>query len=330
MVALTRSATSLQRRMRPDGIVCTMPAAVVVPRGTRGRDGRPAPPRPENLAAFRRWYSDAEVARLTRYRDGPMRPDEIERFFTARVLGIDSLALAVHLRAKDRLIGSCAFSQLDGDNGSALFHITIGEKDAWGHGYGTEATRLMLAHAFTNMGLHRVGLAVFAFNERAIRSYEKVGFVVEGRAREAIYRDGRYWDEIDMSVLESEWRATQGLDGRGTVAGARPRAGRRRPRHRAPAGADGERGSGGGEARAAFRATLEEKGHAVENVAAGGRGPRARPSRPARSCGRRCSTRCSPTSMVALEQDEGQRLGGKSAEAARFISRAISRELDNA
>ncbi|MEA2631820.1 MAG: hypothetical protein QOE66_2039, partial [Chloroflexota bacterium] len=74
----------------------------------------------------------------------------------------------------------------------------------------------MLAHAFTNMGLHRIGLAVFAFNERAIRSYEKVGFVVEGRARDAIYRDGRYWDEIDMSLLESEWRATQGLDGRGT------------------------------------------------------------------------------------------------------------------
>jgi RimJ/RimL family protein N-acetyltransferase len=171
--------------------------------------------RPENLAAFRRWYSDVEVARLTRYRDGPMRPDEIDRFFTARVLGIDSLTLAVHLRAKDRLIGSCAFSQLDGDNGSALFHITIGEKDLWGRGYGTEATRLMLAHAFTSMGLHRVSLAVFAFNERAIRSYEKVGFVVEGRARDAIYRDGRYWDEIDMSMLESEWRAMQAPDGRG-------------------------------------------------------------------------------------------------------------------
>ena len=71
-----------------------------------------------------------------------------------------------------------------------------------------------VAHAFTSMGLHRVSLAVFAFNERAIRSYEKVGFVVEGQARDAIYRDGRYWDEIDMSMLESEWRASQEPDGR--------------------------------------------------------------------------------------------------------------------
>src|SRR6266480_7735217 len=133
--------------------------------------------------------SDPEVARLTRYQDGPMRPEEIERFFTARALGPESLSLAVHVRETDRLIGTCALSQLDSDNGSALFHITIGEKDAWGHGHGTEATQLMVDHAFGGLGLHRIGLTVFSFNERAIRSYRSCGFVVEGRAREAIWRD---------------------------------------------------------------------------------------------------------------------------------------------
>jgi RimJ/RimL family protein N-acetyltransferase len=162
---------------------------------------------PANLRAFHRWYSDPEVVRLTRYQDSPMRPDEIERFFAARALGSDSLAMAIHRRADDRLIGTCALSQLDADNGSALFHITIGEKDAWGHGYGTEATRLMIDHAFAGLGLHRVGLTVFSFNERAIRSYRSVGFVVEGRAREAIWREGRWWDEISMSILDGDWQA---------------------------------------------------------------------------------------------------------------------------
>ena len=138
-----------------------------------------------------------------------MRPDEIQRFFASRMVGLDSLALAVHIRASGRLIGSCAFSQLDSDNGSALYHITIGEKDCWGMGYGTEATQLMLSHAFDHLGLHRVGLTVFTFNERAIRAYRKAGFMVEGRAREAIHRDGRFWDEIAMSILEPEWRAQQ-------------------------------------------------------------------------------------------------------------------------
>jgi RimJ/RimL family protein N-acetyltransferase len=184
------------------------------------------------MAAFMRWYSDAEVARLTRYQDGPMRPEEIERFFTARALGAESLSLAVHLRESDRLIGTCALSQLDSDNGSALYHITIGEKDVWGQGYGTEATRLMLDHAFGTLNLHRIGLSVFSFNERAIRSYRSCGFLIEGRAREAIWRDGRWWDEVSMSVLQGDWAAMRGdaaTDGRTATPGsaAHRRAGER-------------------------------------------------------------------------------------------------------
>ena len=161
---------------------------------------------PENLAWFRRWYADPEIARLARYQEAPMRPEEIERFFAARVIGPDAMAMAIHERSGNRLVGTCAFSQLDGDNGSALYHITIGEKDAWGQGYGTEATRLMLGHAFRTMGLHRVALFVFEFNERAIRAYKSCGFVLEGRSRESIHRDGQWWDELAMSVLESDWR----------------------------------------------------------------------------------------------------------------------------
>jgi RimJ/RimL family protein N-acetyltransferase len=163
--------------------------------------------RPGNLRAFLRWYTDPEVARLTRYASGPLTPNEIERFFAGRIMGPDFLAMAIHVKETDRLIGTCAFSQVDGDNGAALYHITIGEHDAWGKGYGTEATELMLAHAFSTLGLHRVALSVFEFNLRAIRSYEKSGFVVEGRARDAIFRDGRFWDEMHMSVLAPEWLA---------------------------------------------------------------------------------------------------------------------------
>jgi RimJ/RimL family protein N-acetyltransferase len=168
---------------------------------------------PENLEAFRRWYSDPEIARLARYQEAPMRPDEIERFFAARVVGDDALAMAIHERGTDRLVGTCAFSQLDGDNGSALYHITIGEKEAWGRGLGTEATRLMLEHAFGPLGLHRIALFVFEFNERAIRTYRRCGFVIEGRARESIFRDGRWWDELAMSVLESDWRKIGAAEG---------------------------------------------------------------------------------------------------------------------
>ena len=92
----------------------------------------------------------------------------------------------------------------------------------------------MVDHAFGSLGLHRVALTVFAFNERAIRAYQRVGFVIEGRAREAIWRDGRWWDEIHMSILEPDWRAARWqaravADGRALAArGRRPRGGGRR------------------------------------------------------------------------------------------------------
>ncbi|MBA2275515.1 MAG: GNAT family N-acetyltransferase [Chloroflexi bacterium] len=161
--------------------------------------------RPENLATVYRWYRDPEVARLTRYQTRPMPRDEVERFFQTRLLGPDSVAYAIHIRLTDRLVGLTTFSSLDPDNGSVSFHITLGERDVWGQGYGTEAACLMLGHAFERLGLHRVGLSVFSFNERAIRSYEKAGFRIEGRLRDAIARDGRYWDEIQMGALRPEW-----------------------------------------------------------------------------------------------------------------------------
>jgi RimJ/RimL family protein N-acetyltransferase len=172
--------------------------------------------------AHRSWFPD-----LLEGTDVVLRrhvPGNLAAFFTARALGAESLSLAVHVRDTNRLIGTCALSQLDSDNGSALYHITIGEKDTWGRGFGTEATRLMLDHAFGTLGLHRIGLSVFSFNERAIRSYQSCGFVIEGRAREAIWRDGRWWDEISMSVLQSDWEALRGPAGGGRTTGRRPRA----------------------------------------------------------------------------------------------------------
>jgi len=160
-----------------------------------------------DLSAVRRWYRDPEIARLTRYTLRPMSDEEIDRFFHGRLMSAESVAYAIDVRETGRFIGLTTFSNLDPDNGSVLFHISIGEPDAWGNGYGTEATELMLRLAFERIGLHRVALSVFSFNERAIRSYEKAGFQLEGRSRDAIMRDGQRWDEVNMAVLAPEWRA---------------------------------------------------------------------------------------------------------------------------
>ena len=166
--------------------------------------------RRDDLVHVRRWYRDPELARLTRYSLRPMTDDEVDRFFHGRLMSPESVAYAIETTGAPRPIGLTTFSNLDPDNASVLFHISIGEPDAWGQGYGTEATELMLWLAFERIGLHRVGLSVFSFNERAIRSYEKAGFRIEGHDREAIARDGRRWDELTMGILAHEWRARRG------------------------------------------------------------------------------------------------------------------------
>ena len=109
------------------------------------------------------------------------------------------------VRETDRLIGSTGLSQIDLRNQNAGFGIIIGEKSAWGKGYGTEATRLVVRHAFEELHLNRVQLHVYAYNLRGIRVYEKVGFRREGVLRQAHVYDNRFWDTVVMAMLCEEW-----------------------------------------------------------------------------------------------------------------------------
>jgi RimJ/RimL family protein N-acetyltransferase len=101
------------------------------------------------------------------------------------------------------------FVELGGINwsaGNAWAGIGIGDRGNWGKGIGTEAMRPMLKFAFEELNLRRISLGVFAYNLRAIRSYEKVGFKVEGRLREIVFRDGKRSDMIVMGIFRNEWK----------------------------------------------------------------------------------------------------------------------------
>lgn len=87
----------------------------------------------------------------------------------------------------------------------AFVGIGIGDPEYWGKGYGTEAMAIILRYAFMELNLHRVSLNVFGYNARAIRSYQKNGFVTEGISKNAIERDGQFWDIVWMGILRDEW-----------------------------------------------------------------------------------------------------------------------------
>jgi RimJ/RimL family protein N-acetyltransferase len=116
----------------------------------------------------------------------------------------DVVILGIRLLETDKLIGTCQLRNIDHVHRIAELQIRIGDTSERGHGYGEEAVRLLLAHGFRDLNLRRVWLQVFATNARALRTYEKAGFVREGVLRQAAHIDGSYVDVVIMGMLREE------------------------------------------------------------------------------------------------------------------------------
>jgi RimJ/RimL family protein N-acetyltransferase len=107
------------------------------------------------------------------------------------------------------LIGSIGLRNLDPRARHADVGILIGEREYWDGGYGTDAMRTLCRFGFEDLDLHRIELFLTDFNPRAFRSYEKLGFVFEGRQRERGYIGGRYYDFLLMGLLRHEFEAVE-------------------------------------------------------------------------------------------------------------------------
>ena len=119
----------------------------------------------------------------------------------------DRLDYAITLPNDPRYRGEVVLNEIDWTNKSAHFRIAISGPENRGQGYGTEATRLILGHAFEVLWLHRISLEVFDFNPTAQHVYKKLGFVQEGVLREVLLWEGKYHSAIKMSLLAPDYRA---------------------------------------------------------------------------------------------------------------------------
>jgi len=151
------------------------------------------------------WINDPEL-QVRIGRRHPMSRVQEQEWLAGQYKREDHMNLAIVLKDGDRHVGNCGFNRIDFINRNAEFGILIAERDAWGKGYGPEAAQLILKYGFEELGLHRIWLWVVAFNEHAIRAYEKAGFTHEGTCRQEYFRRGEFHDVKLMSVLESEWR----------------------------------------------------------------------------------------------------------------------------
>jgi len=160
-----------------------------------------------DLLAFVRWLNDPEVRNNI---DMPVpRSMGQEEGWYADMLSkpVIEQPLGIEIQDEDNwvLIGNISFMNINQTDRNAEVGIFIGEKTCRNRGYGTEAMRVMLQHGFETLNFEHTYLHVHANNHRGLRSYEKNGFIQEGRLRNHHYMEGRYIDVIIMGILKDEW-----------------------------------------------------------------------------------------------------------------------------
>lgn len=164
----------------------------------------------EDAPLLLQYLGDPEIQRLvTLGVPFPPTQGDVQKFLDGVSSGKDAYHFAIETISESRFIGGCSVKRVDWKNSLAEIAIFIGDKGLWGKGCGTDANRLLVDFIFEQMNLNKVTLEVFAFNQRAIKSYVRCGFREEGVLRQELFCDGKYHDIVRMGLLRGEWLGMQ-------------------------------------------------------------------------------------------------------------------------
>ncbi|HYE83444.1 MAG TPA: GNAT family protein [Clostridia bacterium] len=162
--------------------------------------------RPGDESDFRmlyKWYNDNELNKLAGWNDSRVTAEKL-RYNMSRSFGYDPMNLMID-NEEGMPIGTIQLYDFNEQDKSCKLGIRIGDRNYWSKGYGEDAVRTLLEYAFMKIDMYRVTLKVYEYNERAVKCYLKCGFQNEGRTRQSAYIDGKFYDEIIMGALKSDF-----------------------------------------------------------------------------------------------------------------------------
>ncbi len=161
------------------------------------------------LPLLSRWDNDFEVSFMSGDPLRPIPPDTTNEQYDKynKEVQHSSVDFIIYEKETLRPIGLTGLRHINYKHRNAEFGILIGEKDCWGKGYGTEATRLILDYGFNVIGLHNIMLSTYSYNERAIGAYLRAGFRIIGRQREAYRWGNKVYDGVIMDCLSTEFES---------------------------------------------------------------------------------------------------------------------------
>lgn len=168
-----------------------------------------SPVRQEDVDTYLEWLNDLEISinfrNYSQQIPFMIEKEYMEKFAKERQL-MDYL-FGIISKETDTLIGNCALMNPDFINRTAELGIFVGNKEYWGKGIGTEAIMLLLDFGFNVLNLHNIGITFYDFNTKSKRIYEKCGFKLIGRRREAKLIGNMKFDIVYMDILAEEYKS---------------------------------------------------------------------------------------------------------------------------
>lgn len=158
----------------------------------------------EDAEAIREWLTDPDLLHLLGARPIPMSGldvDKLGEMFRLR----EGRVLAILSRDKN-LIGLVAVGNFHEFNRTASMIVLIGDRAEWNRGYGSDAIRTVTSFVFHDLNLNVIETYIPEFNARALRTFQKVGYQVEGTLRSRFFGRGRYWNLVVASAVRDTWR----------------------------------------------------------------------------------------------------------------------------
>lgn len=151
------------------------------------------------------WFNDEEVCRGNRHHVFPYSQEQALAYIRESQ-GTDRRLVLAIVRGEDAAhIGNISLDNIDYISRSAALTIIVGDKTAWGKGYGREAARLICDHGFVTLNLRRISAGTFEDNAGFRRIAQYLGMVEEGRRRQAAFKLGRYVDIVEYGLLRDEF-----------------------------------------------------------------------------------------------------------------------------
>ena len=158
-----------------------------------------------DFARLAGWLNDPTVTYYNFYGQRPMSIDQYTEEFRGQITSPANAVFAMAERSSSQLIGLTGLYDIHPTARKAELRIHIGDTKFWGKGLGIEGTELLTFYGFDRLNLNRIFLGVTDENDYAVRAYERVGYKIEGRLRQDIYRNSRFYDSIRMSIRREEY-----------------------------------------------------------------------------------------------------------------------------